>query len=576
MGMLYRAAALVAVAAAVALAANGQDGPPAKAAPAKKILVKDTASASFAAMVDLNERVPERDWRYTRYLSLYEVPKAKRDDHIRILNFWLNSLSRNAKVYLAARVPGTDDALLRISTYDYQWDPKHWDTLVETNRYYLAKQLRTQKIADVEEYDEPVYETKNETVLVLDGYGRYVQQVQQKKVQTGVVKKSREVAVRDKQEAVLTVGPWIEPGVAADLIQKTQSTYPLMFAREFLDETSEDKFYTLFLTLGKTEADFYKVVDADPEAVKRLQADRQGTVTFSGVTLKNRRLTRLPTRATLRGGYFWYSTDAREDVAAKNYLEIVLDRGPENFDATEQIASLANGLQVYGLFNNKGERQGEAPPDIAGDKASTSNDLRVRNPVSCVRCHVDGIIPFKSVFPQLRRSIKIEAYNRDDLYRLDQLYGADIHDTFEFDQGVYAAAIKKVAGKDWTPARVAQLYASVYHEWDEQPVTIETAAAELGVTVPQATAVLRRSERTTLLSLAADDPMPVARSQWKALFPEAAVLLFNSRLKEAEKRAAVPFVEPVKARPRIADFEKAFPRHGKKAVAANDVKEDDK
>lgn len=576
MGMLYRAAALVAVAAAVALAASGQDGPPAKAVPAKKILVKDTASASFAAMVDLNERVPKQDWRYTRYLSLYEVPKAKRDDHIRILNFWLNSLSRNAKVYLAARVPGTDDALLRINTYDYQWDLKHWDTLVETTRYYLARQLRTQKIADVEEYDEPVYETKNETVLVPDGYGRYTKQVRQTRVQTGVVKKTREVAVRDKQEAVLTVGPWIEPGVAADLIQKTQSTYPLMFAREFLDETSEDKFYTLFLGLGKTEADFYKVVDADPEAVKRLQADRQGAVTFSGVTLKNRRLTRLPTRATLRGGYFWYSTDAREDVASKNYLEVVLDRGPENFDATEQIASLANGLQVYGLFNNKGERQGEAPPDIAGDKASTSNDLRVRNPVSCVRCHVDGIIPFKSVFPQLRRSIKIEAYNRDDLYRLDQLYGADIHDTFEFDQGVYAAAIKKVAGKDWTPARVAQLYASVYHEWDEQPVTVETAAAELGVTVPQATAVLRQSERTTLLSLAADDPMPVARSQWKALFPEAAVLLFNSRLKEAEKRAAVPFVEPVKARPRIADFEKAFPRHGKKAVAANDVKEDDK
>lgn len=574
--MLYRAAAVAAVTASLALGLAPEGvAQPGKADPVKKIAVKDTASAAYAALVDLNERVPPGDWPYTRYLSLYEVPKAQRDDHIRVFNFWLNSLSRNAKIYLATRVPGTDDALLRINTYDYQWDPKVWDKLAEESRYYLAKQVRTRKVADVEEYEEPVYKTEKETVLVPDGYGRYTQQVREKKVLVKTVKKTREVAVRDQQETVLTVGPWIEPRVAADLIQKTQSVFPVLPAREFLDETSEDKFYGQFLNLGKTEADFFKVIDADPAAVARLQSDRQGTVTFSGVTLKNRRLTRLPTRATVQGGYFWFSTDARDDVAAKNYLEILLDRGPSNFDATEQIASLANGLQVYALFNNKGERQGEAPPDIAGDKSSTSNDLRVRNPISCVRCHVDGIIPFKSVFPQLRKSIRIDAYKRDDLYRLDQLYGSDIHDTFEPDQKVYAAAIKKVAGKEWTPAKVAQLYASIYHEWDEQPVTVDVAAADLGVTPAQAKAVLRRSERNTLLSLVADDPVPISRGQWKALFPEAAVLLFNSRVKEAEKRAVMPVVEPVRPRPRVADFEKAFPRHGKTAVAA-DVKEDEK
>jgi hypothetical protein len=569
------AAVLAVIVAALLTASLPAQPPNGKKAAVPKLVVKDPATAAFAAREDLLKVAPQ-DRPYTRYLTIYPVAKDKRENYIRILNFWMNSLSRNPQIVLATRVPGTDDTMLRIDMRDYYWDPKAWDKLVEGDTYFLARLVRTRKVVQQAEevYEEPIYEVRKTQVLVPNGKGTYRYETKEERVQTGTRKVTRvkEGAAKDEQERVMAAGPWIEPAVSADLIAMSQSTYPIMHGLVFFAETNQDDVYKKFLAVGDKEKDFQKLVDGDPDVVAKLYSDRQGTVSFSGVTLRNRRLTRLPTRVGVRGGYYWFTTDTRKDAAKQNYLEILLDRGPENFDATEQIASLPNGLQAYALFNNQGDRQTEAPPDIAGDKSSTNNDLRVRNPLSCVRCHVEGIIPFKSVYPRLRKTIKIEAYLKEDLQRLDQLYGADLADVFEFDQAIYAKAVKKAT--NMTPLEVAKLHAQVYHEWDESPVNLATVAADLGVTPEVARKVLEKSERASLLVLLdKEDPEAITRAQWRALFPEAAVLLFNSRVADAEKRVPMPIIEPPVVRPRIKDFDKAFPPHD---AAEPKVKEDKK
>jgi hypothetical protein len=572
--MRITAAALAVIAAAL-LASSLPAQPINVKMAAPKVIVKDPATAAFAAREDLLKVAPQ-DRPYTRYLTLYTVPVAKRESYVRLLNFWCNSLSRNPQVVLTTRVPGTDNALLRLDVRDYYWDPKVWDELVSKETYFLTPAIRRRQVVQqIEEtYDEPIYETRKTQVLVPIGNGTYRQETREEKVQTGTKKLTRfkEGPPKYEQERVLAAGFWIEPTVSADLIAMSQSTYPIMHGLFFFDETNEDTFYKKFLGLGDKEKDFQKLIDGDPDVVAKLFSYRQGTVSFSGVTLRNRRLTRVPTRVGVRGGYYWFSTDSRKDLGKQNYLEILLDRGPENFDASEQIASLPNGLQAYGLFNNAGARQAEAPPDIAGDKNSTNNDLRVRNPLSCVRCHVDGIIPFKSVYPRLRKTIKIEAYQKEDLQRLDQLYGADLMETFDYDQLIYSKAVKKAT--NMTPLEVSKLHAQVYHEWSEAPVTLETAAIDLGCSVVEARKVLENSERATLLVLLdKDDPEPITRAQWRALFPEAATLLFNSRVADAEKRVPMPNIEQPVAKPRIKDFDKAFPPHD---AAKPPVKEDKK
>lgn len=568
------AATLAVIVAALLTASLPAQPPNGKKAAVPKLIVKDPATAAFAAREDLLKVAPQ-DRPYMRYLTLYSVPREKRENFIRLLNFWCNSLSQNPNIVLAARVAGTEDTMLRLDVRDYRWNPKAWDKLVEQDTYFIAKLVRTRKIVQqVEEtYEEPVYEVRKKQVLVPNGNGTYRYEDKEERVQTGTKKVTRvkEGPPKDEQERVLAAGPWIEPGVSADLIAMSQSTYPIMHGQLFFTETNQDEVYKQFLAVGDKEKDFQKLIDGDPEAVAKLFSDRQGTVSFSGVTLRNRRLTRVPTRVGVRGGYYWFSTDTRKDTGNRNYLEILIDRGLDNFDATEQIASLPNGLQAYALFNNKGERQTEAPPDIAGDKSSTNNDLRVRNPLSCVRCHVEGIIPFKSAYPRLRKSIKIEAYLKEDLQRIDQLYGADLMDTFAYDQLTYAKAVKKAT--NLSPLDVSKLHAQMHHEWDEVPVTLQVVAGDLGVTVEQARKVLEKSERATILALLdKDDPEPISRAQWRALFPEAAVLLLNSRVTDAAKMTPMPFIEPPVVRPMVRDFDKAFPPQD----AAKPVKEDKK
>src|SRR5260370_20227645 len=98
-------------------------------------------------------------------------------------------------------------------------------------------------------------------------------------------------------------------------------------------------------------------------------------------------------------GAYWKSLDFRTN---KGFENIFRDPIYPHFAGGEMIFNLPNGLQAYYVTNNRGLRIEEAPTEIVTDKFAT--DYVVRPGLSCIRCHVQGIIGFEdNVLATLKR-----------------------------------------------------------------------------------------------------------------------------------------------------------------------------
>ena len=128
----------------------------------------------------------------------------------------------------------------------------------------------------------------------------------------------------------------------------------------------------------------------------------------SGVSNNNR----VVERHTSRYGAYWKSYDFAGSVGAQNIFT-----HPLNFthDGGEAIFNLPNGLQGYYLVNASGFRLDEAPINIVSNPAAS--DPTVRNGLSCIGCHTEGM---KTLEDQVRSVIESNAnppYNKAQALR---------------------------------------------------------------------------------------------------------------------------------------------------------------
>lgn len=108
---------------------------------------------------------------------------------------------------------------------------------------------------------------------------------------------------------------------------------------------------------------------------------------------------RLISRHDSLDGHFWvtYDTAGLNGVKQRNLFEFPLlketgGKAIYDFQASEVIYTLPNGLQGYALFNAVGARQDAAPLNVVTDIDSPiSPEIRAGN--SCHRCHAGGLIP---------------------------------------------------------------------------------------------------------------------------------------------------------------------------------------
>ena len=251
-------------------------------------------------------------------------------------------------------------------------------------------------------------------------------------------------------------------------------------------ETGEDAYYRLiFGTPPKTLNDFLgllQVETASPFEHGHIE-DRSG-VANSGTRL----IATMPTR---RRQDLWITYDSAELNKATDPLENLAEKG--KFDATEIIGSLpktvaSSGvighLQVYALSNAAGVLQTKAPAAIVTDSTGTRG-VEIRNAMSCIACHAEGLRPLKqNAFKEFVKS-GAEAYadyktrekiERFHLTQLDKLLTRHNED--------YAAILAAVNGL--TPAANAAAFSEVIKQYDK-PLTLEMAVAELGCTANELT-----------------------------------------------------------------------------------------
>ena len=186
----------------------------------------------------------------------------------------------------------------------------------------------------------------------------------------------------------------------------------------------------------------------------------------SGVSNNNRVIE----RHTSRYGAYWKSYDFAGSVGTQNIFTHPLSF---THDGGEVVFNLPNGLQGYYLANASGFRLDEAPINIVSNPAA--NDPTVRNGLSCMGCHTEGMKIFEDEVRPVIESNTNPAYDKAQALRLyveqskmDTLLGEDMDR--------YRVALTKTGGAvdDIEPI-------SRFHEVFQGPVDVAYAAAVVGL-----------------------------------------------------------------------------------------------
>ena len=129
----------------------------------------------------------------------------------------------------------------------------------------------------------------------------------------------------------------------------------------------------------------------------------------SGVSNNNR----VVERHTSRYGAYWKSYDFAGSVGTQNIFT-----HPLNFthDGGEVIFNLPNGLQGYYLVNASGFRLDDAPINIVSNPAAS--DPTVRNGLSCIGCHTEGMKTFEDQVRSVIESNPNPPYDKAQALRL--------------------------------------------------------------------------------------------------------------------------------------------------------------
>ena len=237
----------------------------------------------------------------------------------------------------------------------------------------------------------------------------------------------------------------------------------------FIATASTPPLYHELLSLPLTDRDLETRLEVDVAGnLRNAPGVRVWRAGFnnSGVSNNNR----MVERHTSRYGAYWKSYDFAGSVGAQNIFT-----HPLNFthDGGEAIFNLPNGLQGYYLVNASGFRLNEAPINIVSNPAAS--DPTVRNGLSCIGCHTEGMKTFEDQVRSVIDSNPNPPYNKAQALRL-YVEKSDMDARVSEDMGRYREALEETGGVLGGVEPISR-----FHEAFHGPVDAAYAAAVVGL-----------------------------------------------------------------------------------------------
>ena len=320
-----------------------------------------------------------------------------------------------------------------------------------------------------------------------------------------------------------------DPETQAGLLEKltqlqteTGSTVPFVYVDWFLATASLPPLYHDILELPQTdrvlEAQLEVNVAGNIRNAPGVDVWRAG-FNDSGVSSNNR----VVERHTSRYGAYWKSYDFAASVGSQNIFTHPLDF---THDGGEIVFNLPNGLQAYLLVDANGTRLDDAPINIVSNPAAS--DPTVRNGLSCIGCHTQGMKKFED---SVRAAIEQDdnpPYNKEQALRLyskqSVLDNLVAKDTLRFQQ-----ALEKIGGPfadDVSRQRFFKQHENEpiqrFHESFQAPLSASDAAAAVGLETDAFLTQIREKQSLKNLGLQTliDVNGTVKRDAWTSNFDQ--------------------------------------------------------
>ena len=307
-----------------------------------------------------------------------------------------------------------------------------------------------------------------------------------------------------------------------------KSDMPSVHVDWFVAQASLPPLYHDLLSLPLTDRELETRLEVDV-AQNLLNAPgvrvwRAGT-NNSGVSNNNRVIE----RHISQHGAYWKSYDFAGSVGTQNIFT-----HPLNFthDGGEVVFNLPNGLQGYYLANASGFRLDDAPINIVSNPAAS--DPTVRNGLSCLGCHTEGMKTFEDQVRSVIESNATPAYDKAQALRL-YAEQSEMDALLQEDMDRYRGALTKTGGAvdDIEPI-------SRFHEVFQGPVDAAYAAAVVGLETEAFQEKIRENiglQNIGLLVLDSENGS-MKRDAWTSSFPDILFALGFPKL--VDKPPVVP------------------------------------
>ena len=302
---------------------------------------------------------------------------------------------------------------------------------------------------------------------------------------------------------------------------------PLPFVRAdwFIATGTRPPLYNSMLVLPASGKLLEQKLGVDLEANFFANKLRRSGFLKSNVSSQNRVIERHDTTF----GAYWRSYDFKPDTGHDNIVKFPLGPSP-NFIRNhpfpefafeqaggELIFNLPNGLQGYFLVDAKDNRLEVAPIEVVRDREETAGNPQIVTGLSCMSCHVNGMITGDNVKDVIRDGFAGDGAARA---KVDQLYPVKsaMDQLLQKDTDRFNHAMKKVM-EPYVGVAEAEPISAVARPYVKKGIGLKEAVFELGLpdsnSLQQAIQTNRALRQLGLEPLAQDNP--IQRATWEQI-----------------------------------------------------------